>query len=150
MTPVYEFITRRRRIGEVAAPIRTPMDALPVVRSLIDDAETERLVVVVLDTKNQPIAGEVVYIGNLAGSSVRVGEVFRLAVRMNGAAIIVAHNHPSGDPVPSTPDIQITSEFAQAGRLLDIEVLDHFIIGEGEKYVSLRALGMLNMPAVMP
>jgi DNA repair protein RadC len=144
MTPVYEYLTTRRKIAELSGPLRSPLDCLPVVRSLLDGSEVERLVVVVLNTKNMPIASEVVYVGNVAGSSVRVGEVFRLAVRMNGTAILVAHNHPSGDPTPSSDDLHITRELAEAGRFLDIDVLDHLILGDGlDRYVSLRSMGAI-------
>ena len=70
----------------------------------------------------------------------RVGEVFRDAVRRQAAAVVVVHNHPSGDPTPSADDLRITAELAEAGRLLDIELLDHVVIG-AEGWVSLRALG---------
>jgi DNA repair protein RadC len=86
-----------------------------------------------------------VYRGNLAGSSVRVGEVYRDAVRACAAAVIVAHNHPSGDPSPSGEDLRITAELAEAGRLLDIELLDHLVIGRG-RWTSLRALGAVGQP----
>jgi DNA repair protein RadC len=94
------------------------------------------------------IAERTVYRGNLAGSSVRVGEVFRDAVRRCAAAIVVAHNHPSGDPSPSGEDLRITTELAEAGRLLDIELLDHVIIGRG-RWTSLRAIGALAQPPTM-
>jgi DNA repair protein RadC len=81
-----------------------------------------------------------VYAGNLAGSSVRVGEVYRDAVRRLAAGIVVVHNHPSGDPSPSADDLRITRELADAGRLLDIDLLDHVIVA-AEGWVSLRALG---------
>ena len=107
--------------------------------------EREELRVLLLDTKNVVTAERTVYRGNLAGSSVRVGEVFRDAVRACAAAIIVAHNHPSGDPGPSGEDLRITAELAEAGRLLDIELLDHLVIGRG-RWTSLRALGALGQP----
>jgi len=84
-----------------------------------------------------------VYLGNLAGSAVRVGEVFRDAVRACAASVVVVHNHPSGDPAPSGEDLRITSELADAGRLLDIELLDHVIVGRG-RWTSLRALGAVD------
>lgn len=123
--------------------IRTPTDvAEPLVDSM-GALEREELRVLLLDTKNVVAAQRTVYRGNLAGSSVRIGEVFRDAVRACAAAIIVAHNHPSGDPAPSGEDLRITSELAEAGRLLDIELLDHLIIGRG-RWTSLRALGTLG------
>ena len=92
------------------------------------------------NTRNVVLGRATVYVGNLAGSPVRIGEVFREAVRRQAAAVVVAHNHPSGDPSPSGEDLRITAELAEAGRLLDIELLDHLVIGHG-RWVSLRAAG---------
>ena len=100
----------------------------------------EELRVLLLNTKNVVLAVQPLYRGNLAGSSVRVGEVFRDAVRRQAAAIVVVHNHPSGDPAPSADDLRITAELAEAGRLLDIELLDHVVVA-AEGWVSLRAMG---------
>ena len=120
--------------------VRTPADIgermLPAMRHL----EREELRTLLLNTKNVVGAVQTVYVGNLAGSAVRVGEVFRDAVRRQAAALVVVHNHPSGDPTPSADDLRITAELAQAGRLLDIELLDHIVIGS-EGWVSLRSLG---------
>jgi len=74
-------------------------------------------------------------------AQVRVGEVFRDAVRRNSTAMIVAHNHPSGDPTPSPEDILVTRQIVEAGKLLDVDVLDHLIIGRG-RYVSMRERGL--------
>jgi DNA repair protein RadC len=84
---------------------------------------------------------ETVYVGSLNASHIRVGEVFRDAVRRNCAAIIVVHNHPSGDPAPSPEDVAVTRQLVKAGALLDIEVLDHLIVGQ-QRYVSLRERGL--------
>lgn len=122
--------------------VRTPADLaerlLPEMRRL----EREELRVAVLNTKNAVIGLVTVYVGSLAGSPVRVGEVFRDAVRRHGAAIVVAHNHPSGDPSPSAEDLRITGELVQAGRILDIDLLDHLVIG-ADRWVSLRSLGVI-------
>jgi DNA repair protein RadC len=119
--------------------VRTPADVgerlMPAMRQL----ESEELRALLLNTKNVVIATVTIYAGNLAGSSVRVGEVFRDAVRRQAAALVVVHNHPSGDPTPSADDLRITAELAEAGRLLDIELLDHVIVGAGS-WVSLRSL----------
>lgn len=125
--------------------IRTPTDVAEPLVDAMGSLEREELRVLLLDTKNVVVAERTVYRGNLAGSSVRVGEVFHEAVRTCAAAIIVAHNHPSGDPAPSGEDLRITGELAEAGRLLDIELLDHLIIGRG-RWISLRALGALAQP----
>jgi DNA repair protein RadC len=125
--------------------IRTPTDVAEPLVDAMGSLEREELRVLLLDTKNVVTAERTVYRGNLAGSSVRVGEVYRDAVRACAAAVIVAHNHPSGDPSPSGEDLRITAELAEAGRLLDIELLDHLVIGRG-RWASLRALGALGQP----
>jgi len=125
--------------------IRTPTDVAEPLIDAMGALDREELRVLLLDTKNVVTAQRTVYRGNLAGSSVRVGEVYRDAVRANAAAIVVAHNHPSGDPSPSGEDLRITAELAGAGRLLDIELLDHLVIGRG-RWTSLRALGALGQP----
>jgi DNA repair protein RadC len=137
------FELGRRLAAARAEPgwrVRAPSDVadrlLPAMRQL----EREELRVLLLNTKNVVTAAATVYAGNLAGSSVRVGEVFRLAVRRQAAAVVVVHNHPSGDPTPSADDVRITAELAEAGRLLDIELLDHLVVG-ADGWVSLRALG---------
>jgi DNA repair protein RadC len=123
--------------------IRTPTDVAEPLVDQMGALEREELRVLLLDTKNVVTAERTVYRGNLAGSSVRVGEVYRDAVRSCAAAIIVAHNHPSGDTTPSGEDLRITAELAEAGRLLDIELLDHLVIGRG-RWASLRAIGALS------
>ena len=128
--------------------IATPADVGEPLVDGMGSLEREELRVLLLDTKNVVIAERTVYRGNLAGSSVRVGEVFRDAVRRCAAAIVVIHNHPSGDPSPSGEDLRITAELADAGRLLDIELLDHVIVGRG-RWTSLRAIGALAQPPTM-
>jgi DNA repair protein RadC len=125
--------------------IRTPTDVAEPLIDAMGALDREELRVLLLDTKNVVTAQRTVYRGNLAGSSVRVGEVYRDAVRACAAAIVVAHNHPSGDPSPSGEDLRITGELAEAGRLLDIELLDHLVIGRG-RWTSMRALGALGQP----
>ena len=120
--------------------IRSPADVGERLLPAMSHLEREELVVLLLNTKNVVTARSTVYAGNLAGSSVRVGEVFRDAVRRQAAAVVVVHNHPSGDPTPSADDLRITAELAEAGRLLDIELLDHVVIG-ADGWVSLRSLG---------
>jgi DNA repair protein RadC len=126
--------------------VRTPADAAEPLIDAMGSLEREELRVLLLDTKNVVVAERTVYRGNLAGSSVRVGEVFRDAVRRCAAAVVVAHNHPSGDPSPSGEDLRITAELAEAGRLLDIELLDHLVIGRG-RWTSLRAIGAIGQGA---
>ena len=141
-------IARRVARAPVEAPwmVRTPGDAAEPLLDAMGSLEREELRVLLLDAKNVVTAERTVYRGNLAGSSVRIGEVFRDAVRRCAAAVVVAHNHPSGDPSPSGEDLRITAELAEAGRLLDIELLDHLVIGRG-RWTSLRAVGALGQGA---
>ena len=142
---VAAFELARRAAACWPAPgwrVRTPADVaerlLPEMRHLA----REELMVCLLNTRNVVLGRSTVYVGNLAGSPVRIGEVYREAVRRQAAAVIVAHNHPSGDPSPSGDDLRITADLADAGRLLDIELLDHLVIGH-DRWVSLRAAGAL-------
>lgn len=122
--------------------VRTPADLAERLLPAMGNLPREELRSVLLNTKNTVTGMVTVYAGNLAGSPVRVGEVFRDAVRRQAAALVVVHNHPSGDPAPSPEDLRITRELAEAGRLLDIELVDHLVIGHG-RWVSLRAMGVL-------
>jgi DNA repair protein RadC len=143
---IYEYTFSRRRVAEPLGTVREPGDVTAVLRDYLrpDEVEQERLVVALLNVKNAVIGVETVYIGNTSGSAVRVGEVFRAAVRLNASAIVVAHNHPSGDPTPSPEDIAITSALAAAGHLLDIPLLDHLIVGSYARSVSMRATGRIE------
>ena len=105
----------------------------------------EQLRVVLLDTKHRVLGVRTVYQGSVNQAQVRVAEVFRDAVRQNAVAVVAVHNHPSGDPTPSAADVALTAELARAGALLDIDLLDHLVIGQG-RWVSLRRLG-LGFPA---
>jgi DNA repair protein RadC len=137
------FEIGRRAVACRSAPpwrVRTPADVGERLVSAMQHLEREELRVLLLNTKNVVTSAVTVYAGNLAGSSVRVGEVYRDAVRRLAAGIVVVHNHPSGDPSPSADDLRITRELADAGRLLDIDLLDHVIVA-AEGWVSLRALG---------
>lgn len=122
---------------EERAQVRSPEDVASILQMEMSLLEQEHLRVVLLNTKNHVVATPTVYKGSVNSSQVRVGEVFRDAIKENCASIIVAHNHPSGDPTPSPEDVRVTRDLVAAGRLLDIEVLDHLVIGRG-RYVSLR------------
>lgn len=103
--------------------------------------EREELRVVLLNAKNVVLRVATVYQGNVSSSLVRVGELYRDAVRLNAAGVILVHNHPSGDPAPSPDDLHLTAEALAAGRLLDIELLDHVVVGH-DAWVSLRDRGI--------
>lgn len=111
--------------------------------SWLADEKREHFVAILLDAKNQIMRIATIHIGTLTMSVVGAREVFREAIRDGASAVIVAHNHPSGDPTPSTEDIAITKQLVEVGRMLDIPVLDHFIIGERRAY-SLREGGYVR------
>lgn len=121
--------------------IHSPADAAALVQYEMSALEQEHLRVFLLDTRNRVLDIVEIYRGSLNFSQVRVGELFRAAIRRNAAALIVAHNHPSGDPSPSPDDVAVTRAIVEAGKLLDVQVLDHLVIGRG-KWVSLKELGL--------
>ena len=121
--------------------IHNPSDAADLVKYEMSALEQEELWVMLLDTRNRVLRINTVYRGSLNSSQVRVGELFKFAIRRAAAAIVVVHNHPSGDPTPSPDDVAVTRAIVEAGKLLDVEVLDHLIIGSG-RYVSLKERGL--------
>ncbi len=117
--------------------ISSPADVANLLLVEMSHLEQEHLRVVLLNTKNYVLKIETVYVGSINSSTVRIGEVFKAALRQNAASLIVVHNHPSGDPTPSPEDVVVTRQLIEAGKLLGVEVLDHLIIGQG-RWVSLR------------
>lgn len=103
----------------------------------------ECLILLILDSKNRILADEIMSIGSIRASVADPREIFLTAIRKNGVSIILLHNHPSGDPEPSSEDIQTTRRIAQAGEILGVRLLDHIIIGQNS-YVSLLAEGYLK------
>lgn len=133
-----------RRIA-IATPeerpqVRSAHDAYMLLADM-GNLEQETLRVLLLDTRGRVLAIPTIYIGSVNTTLVRPAEIFREAIRRNAVSMIVAHNHPSGDPTPSPEDIALTRDLVAAGQLLSIEVLDHLIIGQ-QRYVSLREHGV--------
>ena len=126
---------------EERCAVRSPADVAQLLMAEMSHLEQEHFRALYLDTRNRLLGSETIYVGSLNASHIRVGEVFRDAVKRNCAAIIVVHNHPSGDPTPSPEDVEVTRQLVEAGKLLDIEVLDHLIIGQ-QRFVSLRERGL--------
>jgi DNA repair protein RadC len=123
-------------------PIASPSDAANLLMYRMAALDQEYLFVILLDTRNRVIGHPLeVYHGSLNTSLIRVGEVFREAIRVNAAGLIVAHNHPSGDPSPSPEDVAVTRALVEAGKLLDIDVLDHLVFGR-YRFVSLKERGL--------
>ncbi len=123
----------------------------------LSHAAQECFVTITLDTKNRIIEKHIVTIGTLNASLAHPREVFRSAIMDAAAAIILAHNHPSGDPTPSPEDIRITRQLVEAGKVLEMQILDHVIIGRPSKdatgkntrssFISLRETGLVSFPS---
>jgi DNA repair protein RadC len=130
--------------------VRSPRDVADRLVLQMGRLEREELRVVVLNTKNVVLRVTTAYQGNVSASLVRIGELFRDAVRLTASSVILVHNHPSGDPTPSPDDLHLTAEALAAGRLLDIAVLDHLVIGH-DAYVSMRDRGIsFDRPGLPP
>ena len=121
--------------------IHSPKDAYDLVQPFLEPLDHEELWVAVLDTRNRVMGLVALYKGSVNSSQVRVAEVFRQAIIENAPAIILAHNHPSGDPAPSPDDVALTRCIKEAAELLDIQLLDHIVVGLG-RFVSLKERGL--------
>lgn len=132
---------------EARPRISGPEDVVAIVGAEMALLEQEELRILLLNTKNDVQAVRTVYRGSINSTQVRVGEILRDAVRRNTPGLIAVHNHPSGDPTPSPDDIAMTRELREGGALLDVDVLDHVIIGAGGRHVSLRGEGLLDSGA---
>ncbi|MDF2038789.1 DNA repair protein RadC [Cytobacillus oceanisediminis] len=122
--------------------IRSPEDGANYVMHEMRFLSQEHFVCLYLNTKNQVLHKQTIFIGSLNASIVHPREVFKEAFRRSAASIICIHNHPSGDPTPSREDIEVTKRLAESGKIIGIDVLDHLIIGEN-KFVSLKEKGYL-------
>jgi DNA repair protein RadC len=132
-----------REPREERTTVNSPADAAALVAYDMSALEQEHLSVILLDTRNQVLDIVEVYKGSVNSSQVHVGELFKPAIRRNASALIVVHNHPSGDPTPSPDDVAVTRSIVQAGKLLDVDVLDHMVIGQGERgWVSMKERGL--------
>ncbi|HEY7523450.1 MAG TPA: DNA repair protein RadC [Candidatus Limnocylindrales bacterium] len=128
--------------------VRSPRDVADRLVLQMGPLEREELRVVLLNARNAVLRVTTAYVGNVSTSVVRVGELFRDAVRLDASGVILVHNHPSGDPTPSPDDLHLTAEALAAGRLLDIDLLDHVVIAH-DTYVSLRDRGVaFDRPAL--
>ena len=121
--------------------ISCPADAANLLLPEMQELAHEQLRVLLLDTRNRVLKTVVLYNGTINSSVVRIAELFREAIRTNSAGIILAHNHPSGDPSPSAEDVQVTRQTAEAGKLLNITLHDHLIIGRN-RFVSMKERGL--------
>jgi len=129
MLAAKELLTRAKPRESLSIEIHKSRDAVPLVSYLVDHKK-EHLVVLYLNTKNEVIAQDVVSVGTLNGTVVHPREVFEPALRYHAASVILAHNHPSGDPTPSPEDRELTEQLVKAGAILGIDVLDHIVIAK--------------------
>ncbi|HEU0026359.1 MAG TPA: DNA repair protein RadC, partial [Ktedonobacterales bacterium] len=137
-----EIANRLATLGPEQRPrITSPSDVARLLMFEMAYLAQEQLRVLCLDTKNHVVAQQTVYQGTVNSSAVRVAEVFRPAITRTCPSVIVVHNHPSGDPTPSPEDVRTTEQLRKAGELLDIELLDHIVIGR-HQHVSLKERGL--------
>jgi DNA repair protein RadC len=133
-----------RRVAALApddrAKVGGPEDIARMFMGEMSALDREHLRVVLLNIKNEVVAVDELYVGNVSSTQVRPAEVFAQAVRRSCPAVAIVHNHPSGDPTPSDEDVAITQRIRAAGKLLDVELVDHVIIGQG-RFVSMRQQG---------
>ena len=122
--------------------VNSPADAAALVQYEMSLLEKEHLRVMLLDTRNHVLGIVQVYEGSVNSSQVRVAEIFKDAIARMAPAIIVFHNHPSGDHTPSPDDVAVTRAIVQAGKLLDVSCLDHIVIGQGGSWCSLKERGL--------
>jgi DNA repair protein RadC len=123
--------------------LRVPAEAAPLLAQYIGETDREVFAVALLTIRHRVLGLHTVSVGCLTSSLVHPREVFKPAILAGAAALLLAHNHPSGDPEPSAEDIALTRRLVSAGQLLGIEVLDHVILGESGRFVSLRERGVL-------
>ena len=143
-------LSTRYEVGDVAVTRRektldSPDSVAAYLKAEMANLEQEQLRVVMLDVKNRLLGVNLVYQGGLNQAVVSLADVFREPIRAGASAVILAHNHPSGDPTPSPDDVRLTAQAGEVGALLEVEVLDHLVIGR-PKYCSLRLLGLYAPP----
>ncbi|MFZ5596914.1 MAG: RadC family protein [Bacillota bacterium] len=138
-----EIGKRVASIQEGSRPyIRGPEDAAMMVMEEMRHLDREHFCALLLNTKHQVLSRETISIGTLNSSVVHPRELFKAAIKKSAAALILLHNHPSGDPTPSREDREITGRLKDAGSIIGIEVLDHIVIGDN-KFISFKSMGML-------
>ena len=122
--------------------IENPKDITNMLIQKMKDLKQENFVIILLDSRNNLLKSETVFVGTLNETVIHPREIFQKAIKESAAAIIIAHNHPSGDPMPSLEDIKMTKALIKAGKILDMPVVDHIILG-GQKYFSMKEEGII-------
>lgn len=141
--PFYSLkLVRERDIAyEARSQFRSPADIAHILMPYFSECHTEHMLAVAVDTKMRLIGVNVVFTGSLNTAVITMREIFKPLISMNADSFIVAHVHPSGDPTPSPEDVRVTEMIADAGRLMDIELLDHLVFGHN-RFVSLKERGL--------
>lgn len=142
MLPVFR-VQLVRETGIERVELEGPEDVAQIISHYLEHEDREHFVTMMLDVKNRVIGIHTVSIGTLNASLVSAREVFKAAILCNAASVILAHNHPSGDLTPSPEDLLVTETLAKAGAILDIQVLDHVIVGEMGAHHSLKRSGQM-------
>lgn len=148
--PAYKLQLVRDRTVSIPSRICTsPREAADLFRAYIGDSDREHVVAIFLDSQNRFIGLHTISVGTIEYCIVNPREVFKAALLCNATSLVLAHNHPSGDPAPSEDDIRLTRQLQEAAELLDIPMMDHIIIGESS-YSSFYELGLLDQLADPP
>jgi DNA repair protein RadC len=137
-------LVREPGVKLAARPLmRTPGEAAPMLARYVGESDREVFVIAMLTVRHRVLGLHTVSVGCLTSSLVHPRECFKPAILAGACALVIAHNHPSGDPEPSAEDVALTRRLASAGTLLGIEILDHLVLGEGGRFVSLKERGVL-------
>ena len=142
--PIYRVTLVRERTHEHYGKLQSPADVSQLLRDYLAGVDREHFVVLMVDKKNRAIGINTVSVGSLDSSIVHPRETYKPAILSNAAALFFGHNHPSGDPTPSSEDRVLTTRLVKAGKLLGIQVLDHIIIGSERLYYSFADNGTLD------
>jgi DNA repair protein RadC len=140
--PSYKVMLIKDSSTEIKEPVRSPFDVKRVFMQYLEGADRENMVVAFLDRKGNLLGLNTVSVGGLHSSIVHPREVFKPAIIMGAASVILCHNHPSGDTTPSKEDIDITRRLINAGEIIGIQILDHVIVGD-DNYYSLKEHGLI-------
>jgi DNA repair protein RadC len=143
LAAAFELARRQEETASPCSSIKKPEDAAAQVSALIRDKQKEHFLVLLLDSRNCPVKVSQVSVGSLNSSLVHPREVFKEAIGALSASVILAHNHPSGDPEPSGADLDITTKLVEAGKIIGIEVLDHIIVGR-DRFYSFKERGLIK------
>lgn len=144
--PVFrvQLVREGLQAEEERAELSGPSEIVDVLSRYLEHEDREHFVILMLDVKNRLIGLHTVSIGTLNAALVSPREVFKAAILANAASVVLGHNHPSGDPTPSPEDHEVTERLRKAGAMLDIDVLDHVVVGDRGRFTSLRQQGFFS------